>query len=350
MLYGFVVLNHFSVHDKSIIKMSTTPISLVVCLRGERDLLERLLSHVEGCYDDLVVIHDGMEGRESRWTPVVPSLDLAIDWGLVSNDAPLPVVFIQNQTSAVSGSLREYIEGLGGRFFEHPRIGSLEGQSPFAWWAARHNWILRLDADEFPSEQLKQWLINFRSKPVAITDISGYTCIWPFWNGYMAVGDKWPDKRIFLFNKANVKMVGIPEMTPVGDGQWIPVPLVLHHIPKRKSYGFRNILWRRQAWVWRMLIAQSLLKSPLALPRWNWSESVWPPPFSLMANTPIRYALKTFFLGWRWSTKNILKYRMWRVLYYAPAFGWHHVLICFNVFGLRISQKYKAWIKASSTV
>jgi hypothetical protein len=38
-----------------------TQISLVVCLYKERDLLERLLQHAEGCYDDLVVVHDGPE-------------------------------------------------------------------------------------------------------------------------------------------------------------------------------------------------------------------------------------------------------------------------------------------------
>jgi hypothetical protein len=36
-------------------------ISLVVCLYKERDLLERLLLHAEGCYDDLLVVHDGPE-------------------------------------------------------------------------------------------------------------------------------------------------------------------------------------------------------------------------------------------------------------------------------------------------
>jgi hypothetical protein len=36
-------------------------ISLVVCLYKERDLLERLLRNAEGCYDDLVVVHDGPE-------------------------------------------------------------------------------------------------------------------------------------------------------------------------------------------------------------------------------------------------------------------------------------------------
>lgn len=40
-------------------------ISLVVCLYKERDLLERLLQHAEGCYDDLVVVHDRVKEEVS---------------------------------------------------------------------------------------------------------------------------------------------------------------------------------------------------------------------------------------------------------------------------------------------
>lgn len=44
-------------------------ISLVVCLYKERDLLERLLQNAEGCYDDLVVVHDGDEEAVAAGEP-----------------------------------------------------------------------------------------------------------------------------------------------------------------------------------------------------------------------------------------------------------------------------------------
>jgi len=36
-------------------------ISLVVCVYRQRDLLERLLQESTGCYDELLVVHDGPE-------------------------------------------------------------------------------------------------------------------------------------------------------------------------------------------------------------------------------------------------------------------------------------------------
>lgn len=40
-------------------------ITLVVCLRNETSNLARLLKHSAGCFDELLVIHDGMENCPS---------------------------------------------------------------------------------------------------------------------------------------------------------------------------------------------------------------------------------------------------------------------------------------------
>lgn len=336
-------------------------ISLVVCLRGERDFLARLLEHAEGCYDDLVVVHDGPEDccnagstrdaaaeKEAGWKspedlslamPDAPPKAIARDYAQLVPGAPLPTGYRLVGGPPAPGSVHELVERHGGRFYEGPRCFQQEPHWPFAWWAAKHDWILKLDSDEFVSEELKQRLIHFRSDPEPAQQIVGYTCIWPHWDGKEAVGDKWPDGRTLLFNKVKVRMVGLVEMTPQGGGEWSPVLCVLHHAPTRKSYGLRNILWRRQAWVWRSVIAQSILKSPLTLPRWRWLEDSWPQPFRQMTEQPISYALKAVFLNWRWGAKALWKNRMWKVFYCAPCAGWHHALICLNVFWLRIRNK-----------
>ena len=41
-------------------------LSLVVCLHNEREFLQRLLQKAEGCYDDLVVVHDGPDETHTR--------------------------------------------------------------------------------------------------------------------------------------------------------------------------------------------------------------------------------------------------------------------------------------------
>src|SRR5262245_22848749 len=111
-------------------------ISLVICVHNERDLLSRLLNKAEGCHDDILVVHDGPDT-----TCVLASVEVA-----------------------------------GGRFLERPAAGQQEPHWAFAWEQARHDWILRLDADEFPGDEMREWLRQFRRSSGPETKISGYTC------------------------------------------------------------------------------------------------------------------------------------------------------------------------------
>ena len=122
-------------------------ISLVVCVHKERTLLARLLKNAGGGYDDLIVVHDGPD----------------------------------------TANMRELVEPAGGKFFVGPQEYQQEPHWSFAWAQAKYDWILRLDADEFPGEELKKWLQTFRKSPEPAATISGYTCIWPLWNGQRAV-------------------------------------------------------------------------------------------------------------------------------------------------------------------
>src|SRR6267378_2170301 len=189
-------------------------VSLVVCLHQQRDLLERLLQKSAGCYDDLVVVHDGP-------------------------DEP---------------GIRTVVEAAGGRFFERPRENQQEPHWPFAWGQAKHDWILRLDADEYPSEDMKVWLKKFRSAPEPVPDVSAYTCIWPMWNGQRAISKKWPAGRDFLFHRHRVRFYGMAEQGIIPDGKRTPVDLILHHeVLGRVTHNLRNILMRKQAYRWRKI-------------------------------------------------------------------------------------------------
>jgi hypothetical protein len=228
-------------------------ISLVVCIHRERELLERLLSQSADCYDELIVVHDGLDEAN------------------------------------VSG----IVERWNGRFIENVRLGSLEAQSPFAWGKARHDWILRLDADEFPSEELRAWLRDFRQAPDPDEDVSGYTCIWPLWSGTKTSTTRWPTGRIFLFHRQRIRFFGLVEQVPIPDTRYQPLDLILHHQPARKSYGVRNVLFRRQAYRWRRVIAQSLMQKPTDLPCWRWTSDDWPPHWRNLRDEPLRYSIRS---------------------------------------------------------
>jgi len=350
-------------------------ISLVVCLYKQRDLLERLLQHADGCYDDLVLIHDGPEdevrppidslGIPGKAEPYIPTTDpfasrnpnnpegtgivvpshlfpkMAVDFS-IPGEADQGNAFWRLKTGVPKpNSIHELVGRYGGRTFEGVRQFTHEPHWPFAWSVCENDWVLLWDADEYPDENLRRWLKAFREGVEQYEGISGFTCIWPLWNGRSSPSLVWPDGRLFLINRKKVRYCGIGEFRPQPDTEYQSLDLILHHRPDRKSYGYRNSVLRKMPYLWRRKIALSLLKTPLQLPRWRWSSDQWPQPFAKMVESPVQYGLSAALLTWRWVAKSLWKHRLWRVLYSAPCAGWHHALICLDLLLLRKLQKVK---------
>ena len=270
-------------------------VSLVVCLYEQRELLERLLQQSAGCYDDLVVVHDGPD-----------------ETGICA-----------------------IVEAAGGRFFVRPRENQQEPHWPFAWGEARQDWILRFDADEFPGAELKVWLKKFRQSAEPQQNISGYTCVWPLWNGKNEITKKTCAGRIFLFDRRRVKFFGMAEQVMIPDGRYEPLDLILHHQPKRKSFGLHNVLFRKQAYHWRECIARSLLGKPTDLSCWRWESEAWPEDWEQIRRHPLRTALRRLVM----ETLRGLR-RNWRVerklLIEASLNGpINHALLCVKFWQLR---------------
>jgi hypothetical protein len=274
-------------------------ISLVVCVRNQADLLERLLGKTADCYDQLVIVHDGPD----------------------------------------SSGIREICARFNGSWFEPPALGSLEEQSPFAWSRSSNDWILRLDADEFPSDEMKRWLEKFRRLSHLDQNRSGYQCIWPLWNGSRAVSRKWPNNRIFLFDRQRVRFFGLIEQVPIPDTSYEKLDLVLHHQPERKSYGLHNILVRPQAYRWRERIAKSLLGKPTDLPCWRWKDDSWPEHWEQIRRSPLRTALSRLILETLRSLRD--QWRRDQRFYPAAAVSGpiHHALICVAYLRRRRAQR-----------
>lgn len=266
-------------------------VTLVLCVCRERELLERLLRQSNGCYDELVVVHDGPD----------------------------------------TGGVKALVESAGGRFFERPRAYQQEPHWPFAWEQAGNDWILRLDADEYPSPDLKRWLTEFRTAPQPGDMVSGFTCIWPLWNGRRAVTRQWPAGRIFLFDRRRVRFLGMVEAVPVPDACFEAVNLVLQHEPLRKSYGVRNILFRKQAYHWRRVIAESLQAPPTRLPCWRWDTPEWPPNWEQLRRRPLRTALDRLLRYPAHQVRDMLRAREFPRLSACLNPGLHHFML-----GLRV--------------
>lgn len=263
-------------------------ITLVVCLHGEEDLLARLLAHVQGCYDDLIVIHDGPLTGTS---PVnQDSASIAHDFSKsLSSEYTAP--WREITTAKAADPLSDLVFRHGGRFFIGPRCFQQEPHWPFAWSQSKSDWILRLDADEYPSRELAKWLTEFRKKECIEISPSGYSCVWPLWNGDRATTRNWPDGRLFLFDRTKVSFIGMVEDTPLIEGATLALDMVLHHQPKRKSYGIRNVIFRRQAYRWRQRIAEQLVENPGDSARWRVNSLAWHEPWQSIRSHPIRHAL-----------------------------------------------------------
>jgi len=270
-------------------------VSLVVCVHNQRDLLERLLQESQGGYDELVVVHDGPDET----------------------------------------GVGKIVTDVGGRFFERPRAYQQEPHWPFAWEQAKYDWILRLDADEFPSAEMKKWLKEFRHAPKTLTEVSGYTCIWPIWNGRKTVTKNWPADRIFLFNKKQVRFIGMAETVPIPDGRYEPLNIVLHHQPRRKSHTLHNILVRKQAYIWRERIVASLLGKPTDLTCWRWEDENWPLIWEEIRRRPLWTAFIRLVIGPQRELRN-----QWRTEgKFFPLLAMcgpiHHVMICLKFWQMR---------------
>lgn len=277
-------------------------VSLVVCVFHERDLLARLLNQAADCYDELVVIHDGADTTNAQ----------------------------------------EVVLVAGGRFFERPREYQQEPHWPFAWGEAKHDWILRLDADEFPDEAMRAWLKAFRQSPEPPVGISGYTCIWPLWNGQREVTRKISPGRIFLFHRQRVRFFGMVEQVPVPDGQYQALDFILHHQPKRKSYGLHNVLMRKQAYRWRECIARSLLGKPTDLSCWRWDGPEWPLGWEQIRQRPLWTAVKRLLKGTLLCLRE--NWRLERRFFPLAAISGpvHHAMICFKYWSLRRRRKTRS--------
>jgi hypothetical protein len=211
-------------------------ITLIVCVYGDRVPLARLLARSVDCYDELLVIHDEPDFED------VASL----------------------------------VQSFGGRFMIRPRAFSQEPHIPFALGEASNDWILRFDADEYPSAELRDWLIQFREAPEPESDISDYRCIWPAWDGARPITKRWPNNRLFLFHRQRVQMIGVSEQGIMPEGRSVKIPLTLCHEPAMRTHGLKNLFAKNRTMAGRKRIVNALLGSPLDHPRWRYESAEWP--------------------------------------------------------------------------
>lgn len=173
-------------------------ISAILIVYHEEKIIERCLKSLAGAVDEILVIHDGE---------------------------------CQDNTLSIA---RKYTD----RIFIEPHKGEAELHQSQALEYASYPWIIKVDADEYLSEELR---ISLRSL-VCDERYDCYSFIWPIWNGHKYISKDLPYKEA-LFRKDKIYSVDFPHKNLCTNGNLKKVPLVLEHRPGYNNYTlkvFRN--------------------------------------------------------------------------------------------------------------
>jgi hypothetical protein len=125
------------------------------------------------------------------------------------------------------------------------------------------------------------------------------------------------------------------EQSPVPDGKCESLNVILHHQPPRKTYGFWNMLMRKQSKRGREFIARCLMGKPTDLVCWRWESDKWPPVWEHLRQHPLRSALRCLTVQPLRSLRD--QWRAERRFLPSAAFSSHffHAQLCLMIWRLK---------------
>jgi glycosyltransferase involved in cell wall biosynthesis len=183
--------------------MSTISACLVV--RNEEAVIERCLRSLAGAVDEIVLVHDG------------PCSDRTL----------------------------EIAERFGARITVADCAGVSGPHVPLAFTLATGEWLLRIDADEYLSDELRAALPGL----VARDDVDGWAVTWPIWKHSEGryVTRNGPSKIRLTRRAASVRL-GLPHAYTHVRGRVERIPLVLEHRPLYDNFALRTVLTKWRSW------------------------------------------------------------------------------------------------------
>ncbi len=241
--------------------MSDTKIGLSACIiaYNEEALIGRCLDSLDGIVDEIIVVHDGP-----------------------CSDKTLEIAARYNARIIVA---------------EHR--GYMEAHLPRAYTEAQGEWLLRIDADEFLSTELRKALPELLKRPTA-----AYEFLWRLHDGERYISLSWPYKQC-LFRKDCVSFIAIPHFISEVQGVTERLPFLLEHQPRYNNYSFKTF---RTKWLAMARIVAAVYGYDFnMIPRFNNLETQWPKnilwrrrfPLLIMPFDAVFIFIKTLGAGWR---------------------------------------------------
>jgi len=217
-------------------------ISAIIPVYNEEESLKETLNSLRGIVNEIIVIHDGE---------------------------------CKNNTLKIAR-----------RFTKNVYVRPFKGRSAFpvafGLKKAKYNWILKLDADESLSEDLRQ---NMR-KLVEDKNTDAFSFIHPLWDGEKSITKSWP-RKTSLARKSKITYLGFPgfDMNLPIKGKIKKTDYVLNHKPLQNQdvgwKGFKEKVLKRYA----PSQAKSILKDFREFPTFQYNSS----------ELPFRIRIRKFF-------------------------------------------------------
>jgi len=205
-------------------------ISAIMVLHNEETLVRRALESIKGVVDEILILHDG------------PCSDNSIK------------------------ICKEYTKKV---FINKKNVGLPGPIIPILLRKAKGPWILKIDADEFLSTEMRK---NLR-KLAQNLEVDGYTFLWLWWDGKKYVTKNWPRKPS-LYRKSKISYLGFPHFDdPKINGKTVDTNYQLHHKPiiKKSLFNWSDFV-NKSLKRYGRLQAEYTLKDFKSLDKFNWFE------------------------------------------------------------------------------
>ncbi|MDD4900600.1 MAG: methyltransferase domain-containing protein [Patescibacteria group bacterium] len=221
-------------------KNNTAKISACLVVHNEEKYIARCLESIYGAVDEIIVVHDGE---------------------------------CADKTLAIC---KKYTD----KIFIRNHAGVAEPHRPFSFRQASGEWILRIDADEFLSAELKEHIKNL----VSDNSIGAYEFLWPIWDGKKYLTKQWPRKKC-LFRKDQASFLGMPHYVANIHGKVEKCDFILEHRP-----DYNNLAWTvfKIKWIGLSKIqARIYCKKFSDIQKYNYSGDSWPRIIKLRKRVPL---------------------------------------------------------------
>lgn len=227
-------------------------ITAFMIIHNEGEIVRKALESIKDIADEIIIVHDGP---------------------------------CNNNTLKIC---RKYTR----KIYIRPHKGMCEHHQSFVYRKADYEWVLKIDADEFLSEDLKK---NIR-RLIREKNVDGYSFVWPLWDGKKYITQGWP-RKLVLYRLPKISYFGFPNWgEPKIKGKVIKSNYVLeHHKSKGSPYTWKN--FKRDVSNFTRNHARHLLKSPKELDNYQCDIEEYPFHLRIRRTFPILSAIPIAFAG-----------------------------------------------------